>query len=77
MTVALPAKPVPLKFEIGARTLIAISRSLVRVPLSLDDAREGRLPQLPPLERDAQLKRSLGFSEATFTRAAQVLRGVV
>lgn len=27
-----------------------------------------------PLERDAQLKRALGFSEATFTRAAQVLR---
>lgn len=53
MTVALPAKPVPLKFEIGARTLIAISRSLARVPLSLDDAREGRLPQLPPLEREA------------------------
>jgi uncharacterized protein len=30
-----------------------------------------------PLERDAQLKRSLGFSEDTFTRAAGVLRGVV
>jgi hypothetical protein len=29
-----------------------------------------------PLERDAQLKRALGFSEATFTRAARVLRGV-
>lgn len=27
-----------------------------------------------PLERDAQLKRALGFNEATFTRAAQVLR---
>jgi hypothetical protein len=27
-----------------------------------------------PLERDAVLKRALGFSEATFTRAAQVLR---
>jgi hypothetical protein len=27
-----------------------------------------------PLERDAHLKRALGFSEATFTRAAQVLR---
>ena len=53
MTVALPARPVPLKFEVGARTLMAIQRSLARVPLSLDDAREGRLPQLPPLERDA------------------------
>jgi len=27
-----------------------------------------------PLERDAQLKRALGFSEETFTRAASVLR---
>jgi hypothetical protein len=27
-----------------------------------------------PLERDAQLKRALGFSEETFTRAARVLR---
>ena len=53
MTVALPARPVPLKFEVGARTLMAIQRSLARVPLSLDDAREGRLPQLPPLEREA------------------------
>jgi len=53
VTVALPARPVPLKFEIGARTLMAIQRSLSRVPLSLDDAREGRLPQLPTLDRDA------------------------
>lgn len=29
-----------------------------------------------PLERDAQLKRALGFSEATFTRAGGVLRMV-
>jgi len=29
---------------------------------------------LNPLERDAALKRSLGFTEETFTRAAQVLR---
>lgn len=47
------ARPMPLKFEIGARTLMAIQRSLVRVPLSLDDAREGRLPVLPPLPREA------------------------
>lgn len=53
VTIALPAKPVPLKFEVGARTLMAIQRSLARVPLTLDDAREGRLPQLPTLERDA------------------------
>ena len=29
-----------------------------------------------PLERDAVLKKALGFNEATFTRAAGVLRGV-
>lgn len=30
-----------------------------------------------PLERDAYLKRALGFDEVTFTRASGVLRGVV
>jgi CelD/BcsL family acetyltransferase involved in cellulose biosynthesis len=53
MTMAHPARPVPLKFEIGARTLIAVQRSLARVPLTLEEAREGRLPVLPPLEADA------------------------
>jgi CelD/BcsL family acetyltransferase involved in cellulose biosynthesis len=47
------ARPTSLKFEIGARTVMAVQRSLARVPLSLDDAREGRLPVLPPLEREA------------------------
>ena len=50
---AAEARPTPLKFEIGARTLMAIQRALVRVPLSLDEAREGRLPALPPLDRHA------------------------
>jgi len=40
------ARPTQLKFEIGARTLMAVQRSLARVPLSLDEAREGRLPAL-------------------------------
>lgn len=47
------ARPMPLKFEIGARTLGQVSRTLRRVPLSLDAALEGRLPVLPPLEREA------------------------
>ncbi|MCW3835958.1 GNAT family N-acetyltransferase [Sphingomonas canadensis] len=47
------AQPIRLKFEVGARTLMAIQRSLVRVPLSLEEAREGRLPALPPLAREA------------------------
>lgn len=47
------ARPTPLNFRIGARTLMAVQRAMVRVPLSLDEAREGRLPVLPPLPRDA------------------------
>ncbi|MBX3566168.1 MAG: GNAT family N-acetyltransferase [Sphingomonas sp.] len=47
------ARPIQLKFEIGARTLMAIQRSLVRIPQSLEDARAGMLPELPALERDA------------------------
>ena len=44
------ARPLPLKFQIGARTLASIRRDLVRVPLSLDDALDGDLPDLPPLD---------------------------
>ena len=43
------ARPLPLKFQIGARTLASIRRDLVRVPLTLDDAIDGDLPDLPPL----------------------------
>ncbi|MBO9621340.1 MAG: GNAT family N-acetyltransferase [Sphingomonas sp.] len=47
------ARPTALKFEVGARTLVAVQRSLQRVPLSLADARSGALPELPPLAREA------------------------
>jgi hypothetical protein len=43
---------VRLKFEIGARTLFAVHRSLVRVPLTLAEARSGMAPALPPIDRD-------------------------
>lgn len=43
----------PLRFQIGARTLGSIQRSLVRVPLSLAEALDGRLPMLPPLDAAA------------------------
>ncbi|MDP5278812.1 GNAT family N-acetyltransferase [Sphingomonas sp. DG1-23] len=43
---------VRLKFEVGARTLFAVHRSLVRVPLTLAEARSGRAPALPPIGRD-------------------------
>lgn len=48
------ARQVQLKFEIGARTLFAVQRALVRVPLHLADVRGGALPVLPPLPRGAQ-----------------------
>lgn len=44
------ARPLPLKFQIGARTLASIRRDLVRVALRLDDALDGDLPDLPPLD---------------------------
>ncbi|WP_239987504.1 GNAT family N-acetyltransferase [Sphingosinithalassobacter portus] len=47
------ARPTSLKFEIGARTLMQVSRSLVRVPLDLEAARSGKLPVLPALDREA------------------------
>lgn len=47
------AQPTALNFQIGARTLMAVSRSLTRVGLTLDQALDGRLPVLPPLDRDA------------------------
>ena len=49
----MSAVPLPLRFQIGARTLASIQRQLVHVPLSLDEALEGQLPQLPALDRAA------------------------
>jgi hypothetical protein len=43
-----------LNFRIGARTVLRVKRSLVPVAISLDAAREGRLPSLPPLPGEAQ-----------------------
>ncbi|WP_404334404.1 GNAT family N-acetyltransferase [Sphingomonas sp. MMS12-HWE2-04] len=54
ITAAPPAvRAVPLKFMIGARTLFAVERRLVRVALSLAEARLAVLPTLPPLPADA------------------------
>ncbi|HEY0622632.1 GNAT family N-acetyltransferase [Sphingomonas sp.] len=43
-----------LNFRIGARTVLRVKRTLVPVAISLDDARERRLPPLPPLPDAAQ-----------------------
>src|SRR5690606_28103796 len=53
VTFSAAPRPTALSFQIGARTLLAVKRSLVRVGVSLDEAREGRLPVLPPLPGDA------------------------
>ena len=54
MTAGHPAPvPLPLRFQIGARTFGAIQRRLVRVPLDLADVLDGRLPMLPPLDASA------------------------
>ena len=47
------ARSLPLKFQVGARTLASIRRDLLRVPLDLDAAIDGRLPTLPLLDRRA------------------------
>jgi hypothetical protein len=49
--VAMP-ETLPLRFQVGARTLAAVPRRLVRVSLSLDDVLAGRVPTLPPLAAD-------------------------
>ncbi|WP_375397177.1 GNAT family N-acetyltransferase [uncultured Sphingomonas sp.] len=48
------ARQVPLRFQVGARTIAVLRRDLVQVPLSLDAALSGRLPMLPPLDLGAQ-----------------------
>ena len=42
----------PLRFQVGARTLAAMPRRLARVALSLDDVLARRVPGLPPLGPD-------------------------
>nr|WP_315380952.1 GNAT family N-acetyltransferase [uncultured Sphingomonas sp.] len=48
------AQTVALRFMVGARTLATVRRRLVRVPLTLAEARAGDSPALPPLPAAAQ-----------------------
>ena len=43
------AARLPLKFQVGARTVLAVHRTLQRVPLSLADVLDIAVPALPPL----------------------------
>ena len=44
------AIPLPLSFQIGARTMFSVKRRLARIGLSLDDALEAKAIDLPPLD---------------------------
>jgi CelD/BcsL family acetyltransferase involved in cellulose biosynthesis len=63
------ARSMPLKFEIGARTLFTVRRALQRVPLSLADARSGALPALPALPRAADGYSITSLPEALVSEA--------
>lgn len=54
-----PVSAIPLRFQVGARTLATVRRDLVRVPLALDDVLAGALPALPPTQGDGYLVTSL------------------
>lgn len=47
------ASPLPLRFQIGARTLFTVRRRLVRMGLSLEQAMGEQPVTLPPLDSDA------------------------
>lgn len=49
----MSAVSLPLKFQLGARTLFALPRRMVRVPLSLEAALGDAAPALPPLPAEA------------------------
>ncbi|MBX9796651.1 GNAT family N-acetyltransferase [Sphingomonas sp.] len=49
----MSAVSLPLKFQVGARTLFVVRRRLIRVPLDLDAVLAGTPPALPPLDRGA------------------------
>ncbi|RJF85456.1 GNAT family N-acetyltransferase [Sphingomonas cavernae] len=53
------ASPLPLRFTIGARTLFAVRRRLVRVGYNLDDVLRAEALRLPPLDGDGYLVTSL------------------
>lgn len=71
-TGAVAARSLPLRFQVGARTIASIRRDLVRVPLDLDAALAGRMPTLPTIDRavDGYLVTSLPITLVDRVRAA-------
>ncbi|MEI5685996.1 GNAT family N-acetyltransferase [Sphingomonas kyungheensis] len=50
---------IALRFQIGARTILTVHRTLTRLALSLDAALAGAVPSLPPQEGEGYLITSL------------------
>lgn len=69
------AAPVPLRFMIGARTLLTMRPRLVRVALTLREAREGLEAALPALPAEARgyLVTSLPEAQLSVVRRAGML----
>lgn len=69
---ASAARPLPLRFQVGARTLASVRRDLVRVPLDLAAVLAEAVPVLPQLDRDADgyLVTSLPAGHVEALRAA-------
>lgn len=71
------AESLPLRFQIGARTLASVPRRLVRVGLSLESVLARRLPTLPPLPRDADGYALTSLPEADLAAAAKGAGGML
>ena len=78
IAVAAPAaRPLSLKFEVGARTLMTVRRALVRVPLSLEQALARTPPRLPPLDRHAHGYLVTSLPEALQPAIVEEARGML
>ncbi|MES2057506.1 MAG: GNAT family N-acetyltransferase, partial [Pseudomonadota bacterium] len=73
----MTAVPLPLRFQIGARTLASIKRRMVRVPMALDDVLDERLPVLPPLDRAAHGYQITSLPEASREAMMQAGGGMI
>lgn len=71
------AETLPLRFQIGARTLAAIPRQLQRVSLSLDQVLDGGVPVLPPLEGQAHGYAITSLPEASLAALLVVGGGMI
>ena len=71
------AGAIALKFQVGARTLAAIPRELVRVPVDLDGAIDGDLPVLAPLPSGAHGYLVTSLAEARHADLVRAAAGML